>query len=122
MKRVRRKDTSLEIVVAGALAARGLRFSKHADDLPGSPDVLFRKERVAVFVDGDFWHGWRLPAWRYTLKTFWRDKLERNRIRDRRVHRYLRRKGWTVVRLWQHQVERDLSSCIRRVERALKGC
>ena len=59
---------------------------------------------VAVFVDGDFWHGWRLPAWERKLSKFWRDKLRANRARDQRNFRRLRARGWKVIRVWQHEL------------------
>ena len=61
--------------------------------LPGSPDVVFPRQRVAVFIEGDFWHGYRFPRWADTLKPYWREKIERNRGRDRKNHAKLRRMG-----------------------------
>ena len=65
MKRVKLKDGSLEKLVQRELQSRGLRFQRHVRALPGRPDIVFRKEKGAVFVDGDFWHGWRLPVWEH---------------------------------------------------------
>ena len=70
---------------------------------------------VAVFVDGDFWHGWRFPTWRLKLSEKWEEKIAANRRRDARNHAKLRRCGWTVVRIWEHQMERDPGACLRRV-------
>ena len=67
MSRVKGKDTSLERVVRSALQKRGLRFRKHIARLPGKPDIIFPKEKIAVFVDGDFWHGYRFPQWKDKL-------------------------------------------------------
>lgn len=120
MKRVKLKNGSLEMLVQRELRARGLRFQRHARDLPGRPDIVFCQEKVAVFVDGDFWHGWRLPAWEQKLSPFWRDKLRANRARDQRNFRRLRSMGWKVVRIWQHQVKKDLDGCIQRVADGLK--
>lgn len=119
MKRVKLKDGSLEKLAHQELRVRGLRFQRNVRSLPGSPDIVFRRERVAVFVDGDFWHGWRLPAWEHKLSPFWRDKLRANRTRDRRNFRRLRTDRWRVIRLWQHQIRRDLDSCIGQVAVAL---
>ncbi len=63
MSRIKGKDTGLELRVRSALHKRGLRFRKHVRELPGKPDVVFRKTRVVVFVDGDFWHGYRFRSW-----------------------------------------------------------
>ena len=120
MKRVKLKDGSLEKLVQSELRARGLRFQRHVKTLAGRPDIVFRKEKVAVFVDGDFWHGWRLPAWEHKLSPFWRDKLHVNRARDQRNFRRLRALGWRVIRLWQHDVLGDVAACIERVSDALE--
>ncbi len=82
-------------------------------------DIVFRRAKVAVFVDGDFWHGWRLPAWEHKLSPFWRDKLHANRTRDRRNFRRLRADGWRVVRIWQHEIANSLPRCIERIVGAL---
>lgn len=119
MKSVKLKDGSLEVLVQRELRDRGLKFRRHLRALPGSPDIVFPKQKVAVFVDGDFWHGWRLPAWEHKLSPFWRDKLHANRARDRRNFRKLRTSGWKVIRLWQHDVLRDVAECGRRIHSTL---
>lgn len=115
MKRVKLKDGSLEKLVQGELRVRGLRFRRHVRTLPGRPDIVFTEKKVAVFVDGDFWHGWRLPSWEHKLSPFWRDKLRTNRARDIRNFRKLRSSGWKVIRLWQHQITANLDGSIARV-------
>jgi DNA mismatch endonuclease (patch repair protein) len=120
MKRVKLKNGSLEKLVQCELRAMGLRFRRHNRSLPGSPDIVFPQERVAVFVDGDFWHGWRLPTWEHKLSKFWRDKLRANRARDQRNFRRLRADGWKVIRIWQHELRRkDKTRILQRIQRAL---
>jgi len=119
MARIRGKDTGPERRMASAFTKLGLVWEAHARDLPGRPDFAFRSARVAVFVDGDFWHGWRFPQWRDKLSPKWEDKIAENRRRDRRNHRRLRRMGWCVVRIWEHQVKKDIAGCIRRIQRAI---
>ncbi|MGA2853581.1 MAG: very short patch repair endonuclease [Verrucomicrobiota bacterium] len=120
MKRVKLKDGSLEKLVQRELRAKGLKFRRHVRTLPGSPDIVFPKEKVAVFVDGDFWHGWRLPAWEHKLSKFWRDKLRANRARDQRNFRHLRAAGWKVIRIWQHELKHDgCATCVRRIIQTL---
>ena len=121
MSRIKGKDTGLEMRVRSALHRRGLRFRKHVKDLPGKPDVVFRKARVAVFVDGDFWHGYRFPTWEDKVSDFWKKKINRNRERDAANHRKLRQMEWTVIRLWQHEVEEDFDACIDRILAAVRG-
>ncbi len=115
MSRIRTKDTDLEQLVRSELHRRGFRFRKHVKSLPGCPDLVLTRGKVAVFIDGDFWHGYRLPMWEPGLQPFWRDKIRRNRLRDLSNFRKLRRRGWVVIRLWQHQIVRDLDACLSRI-------
>ncbi|MBF0182337.1 MAG: DUF559 domain-containing protein [Magnetococcales bacterium] len=98
-----------------------MEFDRHVGDLPGRPDFVFRNARVIVFVDGDFWHGWRFPLWRDKLSEKWEAKIDATRKRDQRNHRRLRHMGWKVVRLWEHQIERDPDSCIKRILTVVAG-
>lgn len=118
MSRIRGKNTGIERQVFRELRRRRIHFGRHAGDLPGRPDVVFRRLRIAVFVDGDFWHGWRFPAWAHKLQPKWRDKIAANRARDQRNFRTLRRQGWRVVRIWEHQLKRNPDVAIRRVLKA----
>jgi DNA mismatch endonuclease (patch repair protein) len=119
MKCVKLKDGPLEVCVQRELHKLGLRFRRNCKNLNGSPDIVFPRRRVAVFIDGDFWHGWRLPAWEHKLTEFWRSKLRANRRRDQRNFRRLRAAKWTVIRLWEHEIRSDPRLCIRRILRAL---
>ena len=117
MSRIRGKDTGPERRLRSVLHARGLRFRKHVRELPGTPDIVFTRARVVVFVDGDFWHGWRFPLWEHKLSPFWAEKIRRNRQRDRRNFAKLRRMGWKVIRVWEHQIEKDVDSVADRIQR-----
>ena len=119
MSRVRSTDTLPELLVRKLVHARGLRFRKHSPRLAGRPDLVFVRSRVVVFVDGDYWHGWRFPAWKDKMGTYWKQKIERNRVRDRRNFRRLRKDGWLVIRLWEHEIERDLEGCVDRIEHSV---
>ncbi|MFZ1964225.1 MAG: very short patch repair endonuclease [Roseiarcus sp.] len=119
MARIRGRDTKVELAIAALLQAEGLAFESQARDLPGRPDFVLREQRVAVFCDGDFWHGWRLPAWRLKLSEKWEAKIAATRRRDARNHRALRSKGWIVLRLWEHQIVGDLGACARRIRGAV---
>lgn len=120
MSRIRGRDTGPELRLRAALNRLGIAYGTQAGNLPGRPDVVLRDIRLAVFVDGDFWHGWRFGAWKDTLSPFWREKISRNRLRDRRVGRELRAAGWTVLRFWERQVKADAHACARRIGQALK--
>jgi DNA mismatch endonuclease, patch repair protein len=119
MSRVRNKDTELEILVAAELFRRGLRYRKHVKTLPGTPDLAIPKSKVAVFVDGDFWHGFRFPQWKRKLSPFWRRKIEMNRRRDQRNFAKLRRMGWRVVRIWKHMIKNDLDKAVEKIEKTV---
>ena len=121
MSRVRRADTEAELLFRRALFASGARgYRLHQRLLRCRPDVVFSRARVAVFVDGCFWHCCRrcavLPR---SNRAYWVPKLARNVSRDRAICRQLRRDGWTVIRIWEHQVLADPEACARRVSRVL---
>jgi DNA mismatch endonuclease (patch repair protein) len=115
MTSVRNKDTDLEVLVRSRLHRLGLRFRKHVKALPGTPDVVFPRAKVAVFVDGDFWHGYRFRTWRHKVAEFWQAKIEKNRRRDAQNFRRLRGMGWKVIRLWKHELQKDPDGCIERI-------
>ena len=115
MSRVKGKDTGIEKAVRSSLHNRGFRFRKHVKDLPGKPDVVFKREKVAVFIDGDFWHGYRFPVWEHKVSDFWKNKIASNRKRDIKNHSKLKRMGWKVVRIWQHELNKDFEKCIARI-------
>lgn len=121
MTNVRLKNGSLEQTVGRELRKRGFKFKKHVKNLPGTPDIVFPDYKLAIFVDGDFWHGYRLPTWEHKLTDFWKRKIHDNRRRDSRNFRKLRRKGWKVLRLWQHEIKKDPQSCIARIELTLQS-
>ena len=125
-RRNRATDTRHERLLRSRLWKRGLRFRKNVRSLPGKPDVVFPRYRVAVFCDGDFWHGrdWRRLARK--LRTggngsYWVVKIETNRLRDRRNERALRHDGWLVVRLWETDILQDPEAGANAVEAALRA-
>jgi len=111
------KDT--ELMLASIFRASGIKGWRRHQPLPGRPDFVFRRERLAVFVDGCFWHGCprhgRKPASR---RGYWLPKLAGNKARDRRVTRQLRTLGWTVLRIWHHELAND-ARIVRRCLAAL---
>ena len=121
MSRIRGRDTKPELVLAARMTARGWVFESQARDLPGRPDFVFRDRKVAVFVDGDFWHGWRFKEWRRKLSPPWEAKIAANIKRDLKNRRALRLQGFRVLRIWEHQLKRDPARCVRRVVKALRS-
>lgn len=122
MARVRRSGTSCEINLRKALHRAGYRYRLSGGrGLPGTPDLVLTRHRLAIFVDGCFWHGCgqhgSMPK---TNTKFWRTKITKNTQRDRRVDRSLRRLGWRVLRIWEHELRDDRDKAVRRVRRALE--
>lgn len=120
MSRCKSKDTGLEQVVRSELHKRGYRFRKHLPDLPGKPDIVFTKQKLAVFLDGDFWHGYRFPRWADDLSPFWRKKISETRERDKRNFAKLKKMGWNVLRIWEHEVENDFEKVLKKIIEAKK--
>lgn len=105
MSQIRSTNTKPERIFGSLMHSAGLRYRKHAKDLPGKPDFVFRSLRIAVFVDGDFWHGWKLPEWQHKLEeNYWKKKITRNRERDTKNTLALQKMGWKVIRVWEHQI------------------
>ena len=121
MSRVRTSGTAPELALRRALWAAGLRgWRLHPSRVLGKPDLAWVGRRVAVFVDGAFWHGHPEHYWGQSGE-FWDAKIERNRARDRRVNRELAAQGWTVIRLWDFQVASSPDYCVRRVAAAVEA-
>lgn len=120
MSRIRSRDTKPELTLRRALWARGHRYRVHYG--PYHIDIAFPGKRVAVFVDGDFWHGynWKRKG-KVPPKKYWQAKIQRNIDRDRRYNRELRKQGWRVVRVWEHQLKKGLNTAITKIESALVG-
>jgi DNA mismatch endonuclease, patch repair protein len=106
MSRIRGKDTKPELFVESLLREAGAKFEKHPR-MVGNPDFAIKGRRLAIFVDGDFWHGYRMgPKKLSKLNAFWRAKIRGNRARDKRTNAILRREGWMVARIWEHDIEK----------------
>ena len=129
MSSIKQKDTKPELLLRRALWAKGLRYRKNVKKLPGKPDVVFTKEKVAVFCDGDFWHGhnWALRGLASfeeelaSYSSFWRDKLVHNVEHDKIVTNSLESMGWMVIRIWESEIKNDLEGCVERIIVARNG-
>jgi DNA mismatch endonuclease, patch repair protein len=120
MSRIRgRGNKETEMVVASLLRRHGIKGWRRHQQVFGKPDFIFRPGRVAVFVDGCFWHGCpkhsNMPE---SNRAFWLRKLDSNKTRDRKVNRTLRAQGWRVLRIWEHDLRRE-QFCVQRILRAL---
>lgn len=120
MSRVRSKHTRPELELRKALWHRGLRYRLHAN-IPGKPDIVFPQSRLAIFVDGCFWHRCPLHGTRpKTNEKFWRNKLNSNVRRAHEVERLLAESGWHVIRVWQHEL-RQTDLLVRRIASAVSA-
>lgn len=118
MSRIRGKNTKIEIIIGELLSSNRIKFVQHPK-IYGNPDFLVGK-RTAVFCDGDFWHGYLYARKKKPRKKFWRDKIEDNMRRDRQVSRKLRRDGYSVIRLWEHDIEKRPHVCLNRIVRFMR--
>ncbi|WP_181008370.1 very short patch repair endonuclease [Sphingomonas montanisoli] len=121
MARVRQKGTDVELALRRALHAKGLRYRLHVPLLSKPrrvPDIVFPRRKVAVFVDGCFWHGCPQHAsWPKSNAQFWRDKIESNMARDADTDRRLHELGWRVVRVWAHEAADEAAKRIETIVR-----
>lgn len=106
----RSRDTAHERLLRQELWRRGLRYRKNVGQLPGKPDIVFTRGRVAVFCDGDFWHGRTWPKLARQLRrgansSYWHQKIRSNMLRDRHVTQLLKRQGWRVIRMWEGDIK-----------------
>jgi DNA mismatch endonuclease (patch repair protein) len=122
MKKIRSKDTKAEVTLAKELWKRGIRYRKNYGLLPGKPDIAITKYRIAVFVDGEFWHGYNWETKKKRIKAnrdYWIKKIERNMERDQETNTKLEKSGWVVLRFWETEVKKDLEGCVQVVEQAI---
>lgn len=118
-----RGNKTTELAFVAAARAHGLHgWARGVQGLPGSPDFVFKREKLAVFIDGCFWHG--CPRCNkqkkfYSNKAYWKGKIAGNRARDLRKSKQLRETGWSVRRIWEHQIERSPAAVIARIFKAL---
>src|SRR3989344_5219749 len=118
MSRIRSKNTKFEEEFIRKLSILyGGRFITHVGVIKGKPDIVFEKEKVCIFLDSDFWHGWQFPRWKHLMKNdFWKSKIESNRNRDRKVTKKLRRLGWEVVRVWEHKINTNPEEALNKIK------
>lgn len=118
MSRIRSKNTKIELQIVSILENNHITFIRHPK-IYGTPDFLIG-ERTLVFCDGDFWHGYDYSNGRVPPQKFWREKIERNMARDRKISRKLRHEGWHVIRLWEHDIRKKPEFCLRKIIRLMK--
>ncbi len=124
MQKIKSTKTTPEISLQKSLRKEGLKFKINYKGLPGNPDIVLPKKKVSIFVDGEFWHGYRWREKKKKIKAnraYWLPKIERTILRDRRNNRKLKKDGWKVIRFWQHQIAKDLPKCIQKIKKIMKA-
>jgi len=124
MRRNKAKDTVPEVLLRKALWNRGIRYRLHVSDLPGKPDIVFPREHIVIFVDGDFWHGRNWVELKKKLlhranSEYWIAKIQYNRTRDQEQRQALEEQGWTVIRFWETDVTQHIEEVVETVIAAL---
>jgi len=116
MSKIRSKETQIEQIVFKYLRKQGVYFQKHYKKAPGSPDIALPRKKIAIFIDGDFWHGWQFSKKKGKLpKKYWLAKIESNIQRDKRNHAKLRREGWRTLRVWEHQLKNQQEKYLKKI-------
>jgi len=119
MRAIRSTNTKDEVRLAKALWHLGYRYRKNNRKIFGTPDLTFKKLKIAIFVDSEFFHGkdWETQKDRFkTNQEFWQKKIERNMQRDIEVNRYLMEHDWTVIRFWSTEIKNNLENCIAKIQ------
>lgn len=124
MQAVKNKDTQIEIKLRKELWIRRLFYQKNSKDIIGKPDIVFKGIKLAVFCDSEFWHGYqweeKAKAEHKSNQAFWYKKIERNIERDKEVAEALKNLGWTVLRFWGREIEKDTKKCADIIEKTIK--
>lgn len=121
-RKIKSKDTYIELILRKELWKRGFRYRINDNSVFGKPDIVFRRQKVAVFCDSEFWHGRKyLSGERFkTNIDFWESKIKRNILRDKEVNKNLKADGWTVIRFWDKEIKENSDKCINKVIKFLK--
>ncbi len=125
MSRIRSGGTKPEKLLKLALWHAGIRYRSNTCKLPGKPDISFIKYRLAVFVDGTFWHGHDWENKKKQIKSnrdFWISKIERNQQRDQEINDFYQSGGWTVLRFWDFEIKKELGTCVKKIMDHITSC
>lgn len=129
MSLIHSSDTKPEIFFRKALWKWGIRYRKNVKNLFGAPDIAIKKYKIVIFIDGDYWHGNDWKKKKFTSQEellssysdYWQKKIRRNIARDKEVTDYYKKLGWTILRFWTSEIEKDLNECIIKTINKIKG-
>jgi len=123
MRRIKSDKTKPEILIQKLLRKEKISFKRNYNGLPGIPDVAMPNKKIAIFVDGEFWHGYNWKKKKNKIKdnrAYWIPKIERNILRDRYNNRLLRKQGWYVIRFWQQQIIGNPLKCLQVIKKIMR--
>lgn len=118
MQKIKSTDTKPEVALRKLLWSRGVRYRKNNEGLLGKPDICILKQKIAIFIDGEFWHGFDWKNKKQKIKTnreYWIPKIEKNIERDKKIKLILENEGWTVLRIWESEIKKNPAECLRKV-------
>lgn len=124
MSMIKSHNTKVEVILRKELWRRGLRYRKNCASVYGKPDIVFLRKQVAIFIDGEFWHGYNFNEIRDRLKSnkkFWVDKIQHNMERDFDITQFLTEQGWAVLRFWGFEIKNDLKFCADKIEHTVRN-
>lgn len=122
MQAVKNKDSRIEILLRKALWSRGYRYRKNCSKIIGKPDIVLFKYKTVIFCDSEFWHGYNWEVRKNDIKSnreFWIKKIEGNIKRDANVNKILKEQGWKVIRFWGKEIQKNLETCINKIEKEI---
>ena len=122
MQSIKSKGSKIEIILQNALTERGYDFTPNDKDIIGCPDIVFKEEKIAIFCDGEYWHGFNWETRKNNIKSnknYWIQKIERNMKRDIEINELLKNNGWIVLRFWGNEIKKNIEECIEKIETPL---
>ena len=124
MQHIRSSNTRIEVLLRKALWKKGYRYRKNVKDLPGKPDIVLIKYKIVIFCDGEFFHGkdWEILKSRLEKSNnskYWINKISKNRKHDDEVNKQLQFLGWTVIRFWGNEIQKNVDECVRVIEETI---
>jgi len=119
MSRIRGRNTKIDLKMKKLLSETSFK-SQMYPKMFGNPDFIIKKKKIAIFCDGDFWHGYKYNEKKKPAKKFWREKIEENMRRDKRISRKLRRERWSVLRFWEHDIEKRYDFCMNKIKKKIR--
>lgn len=121
MSSIRSKNTKIEIKLKKQLEKSGVVFEMHPR-MTGNPDFIIPENKIAIFADGSFWHGYRVGDIKLSkMSKYWMEKINRNKRRMKEVNKQLEKEGWRVIRFWEHDIENNIDNCMKKFSTALKS-